>query len=64
MQDILNRIEKLENQVNNITITLTEITHHISENERQNVEGFKQLANVVEVLSTQLDNFFTTDRKE
>lgn len=64
MQDILNRIEKLENQVNNIMITLTEITHHISENERQNVEGFKQLANIVEVLSTKLDNFFTTDRKE
>ncbi len=64
MQDILNRIEKLENQVNNIKIALTEITHQISENERQNMEGFKQLANVVEVLSIQLDNLLTTDRKE
>ncbi|MBD5540662.1 MAG: hypothetical protein HDR00_05630 [Lachnospiraceae bacterium] len=64
MQEILQRIENLENQVDNIKVTLTDIIQQSSENERQNLEGFQQLAQVVEMLSLQLQSFPATSRKE
>lgn len=64
MQEILQRIENLENQVANIKLTLTYMIQQSSENEKQNLEGYKRLAQVVEMLSLQLQSFSTADRKE
>ncbi|MDE6434130.1 MAG: hypothetical protein K2L07_07855 [Lachnospiraceae bacterium] len=64
MQEILQRIENLENQVANIKLTLTDMIQQSSENEKQNLEGYKRLAQVVEMLSLQLQSFSTADRKE
>lgn len=64
MQEILQRIENLENQVTNIKLTLTDMIQQSSENEKQNLEGYKRLAQVVEMLSLQLQSFSTADRKE
>ena len=64
MQEILQRIENLENQVDNIKVTLTDIIRQSSENEKQNLEGFQQLAQVVEMLSLQSQDFPAASRKE
>lgn len=64
MQEILQRIENLENQVANIEVTLTDIIQQSFENEKKNLEGFQQLAQVVEMLSSQSRGFPATSRKE
>lgn len=64
MQDIIQRIENLENQVANIKLALTDIMQQLSVNEKQNLEGYKQLAQVVEMLSLQLQNLLIADGKE
>lgn len=64
MEEILQRIENLENQVANIEVTLTDIIQQSFENEKQNLEGFQQLAQVVEMLSLQSQGSPATSRKE
>ena len=64
MQEILQRIENLENQVANIKLTLIDMIQQSSENEKQNLEGYKRLAQVVEMLSLQLQGFSIIDRKK
>lgn len=64
MEEILQRIENLENQVANIEVTLTDIIQQSFENEKQNLEGFQELAQVVEMLSLQSQGSPATSRKE
>lgn len=64
MQEILNRIENLENQVAKIKLTLAEIIQQSSEREKRNLESYKSLTEIVEMLSAQLENLLITDGKE
>lgn len=64
MQEVLNRIENLENQVAKIKLALAEIIQQSSEGEKRNLENYKNLTEIVEMLSTQLENLLITNRKE
>lgn len=64
MQEILNRIENLENQIAKIKLTLAEIIQQSSEREKRNLESYKSLTEIVEMLSTQLENLLIADGKE
>lgn len=64
MQEVLNRIENLENQVAKIKLTLAEIIQQSSEREKRNLESYKNLTEIVEMLSAQLENLLITDSKE
>lgn len=64
MQEVLNRIENLENQVAKIKLALAEIIQQSSESERRSLEGYKKLTEIVEMLSAQLENLLITDGKE
>lgn len=64
MQEVFNRIENLENQVAKIKLTLAEIIQQSSEREKRNLESYKNLTEIVEMLSAQLENLLITDSKE
>lgn len=64
MQEVFNRIENLENQVAKIKLTLAEIIQQSSEREKRNLESYKNLTEIVEMLSAQLENLLITDGKE
>lgn len=64
MQEILQRIENLENQVANIKLALAEMVQRSSENENENLKGYKQLAQTVELMSVQLQSILTAGRIE
>lgn len=64
MQEVLNRIENLENQVAKIKLALAEIIQQSSEREKRNLENYKNLTEIVEMLSAQLENLLITNRKE
>lgn len=62
MNEVLQRIERLEIQMDNMKVILNEIVQQSTENEKQNLEGYKKLAQAVEILSNKLENSLTTDR--
>lgn len=64
MQEVFSRIENLENQVAKIKLTLAEIIQQSSEKEKRNLESYKNLTEIVEMLSAQLENLLITDGKE
>lgn len=64
MQEVLNRIENLEKQVAKIKLALAEIIQQSSESEKRNLESYKQLTEIVEILSEQLENLLIADGKE
>lgn len=64
MQDVLSRIENLENQVAKIKLALAEIIQQSSESEKRNLESYKKLTEIVEILSEQLENLLIADGKK
>ncbi len=61
MNEVLQRIEKLEVQMDNIKLILNEIIQQSNENEQINLEGYKNLSQAIELLSNKLENSLTTD---